>query len=135
MGVVSAEHVRLGVEWGVAQVDHGKRAPLTRMRAGDEFVYYSPREGIREGAVLKSLTALGEIADDEIYQAEQGEFRPFRRRVTFDPAARVTPIAGLPLELTSRPNWGYALRLGLVPLSEHDIGVIREAMLSGTAGR
>jgi hypothetical protein len=131
MGVVSAEHVRQGVEWGVAQVNHGARAPLARMSAGDWFVYYSPREGMKAGPVLRSFTAIGRLADDEVYQAEQGEFRPYRRRVAFEPHAVVTPIAGLPLELTARPNWGYALRLGLVPLSDHDLDVVRGAMLGG----
>ncbi len=39
LGVVSAEHVRHGVELGIAQVGHGKRSGLDRMAAGDTLVY------------------------------------------------------------------------------------------------
>lgn len=35
LGVVSAEHVRRAVDLGIAQIGHGKRAGLARMKAGD----------------------------------------------------------------------------------------------------
>lgn len=44
LGVVSAEHVRRAVDLGIAQIGHGKRAGLVRMKAGDVLVYYSPVE-------------------------------------------------------------------------------------------
>src|SRR4051812_18172527 len=42
VGVVSRTHVQRGVLGGFAQVCHGKRSPLDRMRDGDALVYYSP---------------------------------------------------------------------------------------------
>jgi hypothetical protein len=132
LGVVSAEHVRRGVGLGIAQIGHGKRGGLARMAAGDTLIYYSPRERINDGPPLKSFTAIGTVADDEIWQADEGAFRPFRRRVTYDLSAHPVEIDALKsqLDLTSTPNWGYALRRGLVQLSEDDVARIRLAMTS-----
>ena len=65
-----------------------------------------------------------------LWQADEGEFRPWRRRVEYDPAAVDVSLGALQaqLELTRGPNWGYPLRRGLVELSEHDFGCIARAM-------
>jgi hypothetical protein len=130
LGVVSADHVRHGVSLGIAQIGHGKHAGLARMHAGDGFVYYSPTEQLGDKAPLREFTAIGRMRDDEIWQADDGDFRPFRRRVDYEPDARPVPVAELKgdLELTRQSNWGYALRRGLVPLSDHDFAVILRAM-------
>src|SRR3954453_10567505 len=70
IGVVSREHVRLGVAGGFAQVGHGKGAPLKRMKPGDWLIYYSPRESHPDGAPVKAFTAIGEVTGSEIYQVE-----------------------------------------------------------------
>jgi EVE domain len=130
LGVVSAEHVRRGVSLGIAQIGHGKRAGLARMNPGDTLIYYSAREGFRDGPVLKQFTAIGTVADEEIWQADEGDFKPFRRRVTYDTSARpvgVDTLAGR-LDLSAQPNWGYQLRRGLLQLTDRDAQVIREAM-------
>lgn len=130
LGVVSRDHVRRGLERGIAQIGHGKKGGLQRMAAGDWLVYYSPRTGIREGAPIKSFTAIGELPDDEVWQADEGNFKPWRRRVDYRPGAPEVPIAELKdrLELTASPNWGYALRRGLLELSRHDFELIDRAM-------
>ncbi|MFE3254726.1 EVE domain-containing protein, partial [Nocardia sp. NPDC059229] len=81
LGVVSRDHVRRGVELGFAQANHGKRAAVERMKAGDGLVYYSPRTGMREGEPIKSFTAIGTVADGPAWQVEEqgGCFRPWRR--------------------------------------------------------
>ena len=116
LGVVSAAHVRRGVELGIAQINHGKRAPLARMHAGDTLIYYSP-------------TAIGSLPDDDIWQADEGSFKPFRRRIDYFPGIP-TPLDALRarLHLTQEANWGYQLRYGLIPLDTHDVQTIREAM-------
>jgi hypothetical protein len=43
IGVVSREHVQNGVKGGFIQLNHGKKAPLQRLHAGDRLVMYSPR--------------------------------------------------------------------------------------------
>jgi hypothetical protein len=129
LGVASAEHVRRGVNLGIAQIGHGKRAGLARMKAGDTLVYYSPVERLGDGAPLRRFTALGTVADDEIWQADEGDFKPFRRRVRYEDATPVDveSVKSL-LRLTASPNWGYQLRRGLVPLEEADVQILRSRM-------
>jgi EVE domain len=129
LGVASAEHVRRGLALGIAQIGHGKRTGLARMHAGDTLVYYSPVERLGDRIPLQQFTALGEITDDEIWQAEEGDFRPFRRRVHYAETAPID-LASVrdQLHLTAKANWGYQLRRGLVPLDTHDVDVLRSAM-------
>ena len=136
LGVVSAEHVRHGVARGIAQVNHGKRAGLARMRPGDVLVYYSAQERLGERPALRSFTAYGVVADGEIWQADERDFKPFRRRVEYADA-RVVPLEEVraDLDLTRDPNWGYLLRRGLLALSAHDAEVLRAAMLKEYAAR
>lgn len=131
-GVVSAEHVRRGVSLGIAQIGHGKRGGLARMHAGDWLVYYSPRVRLGGDESSRAFTGVGVITDEEIWQADEGDFHPFRRRVDYDLDATETPIATLmgELDLTAVPNWGYQLRRGLLPLSSRDFTTIHRAMKS-----
>lgn len=129
LGVISAEHVRRAVDMGIAQIGHGKRAGLLRMHAGDTLIYYSPAERMGDKNPLQQFTAFGTVTDDEIWQADEGDFKPFRRRVDYLEAVS----AGLAevrsrLHLTAELNWGYKLRRGLLALDAHDVDVLREAM-------
>lgn len=130
LGVVSADHVRHAVSLGIAQIGHGKRSGLDRMRPGDTLIYYSPRERMDDTAALKEFTAFGTVAEGEVYRADEGTFQPFRRRVEYLAELHPVPAADLVgrLDLTSGPNWGYQLRRGLIPLSDNDVAVIRAAM-------
>ena len=129
LGVVSADHVSRGIELGIVQLGHGKRTSVGRLSAGDWLVFYSPRTSLLNGTPLKAFTGIGEVADDEIYQVDDGDFRPFRRRIRYLPSTAPVPVAGLDLDLTSTPNWGYQLRLGLVRLSERDLATARSALV------
>lgn len=133
LGVVSREHVHRGVGLGIAQIGHGKRGGLARMKAGDWLIYYSPRASLGSKEPLQAFTAIGQVADEEVWQADEGDFKPWRRRVNYDPDAAETPLEPLrdTLELTSGPNWGYRLRRGLIELEEDDFRAIRAAMSSG----
>ncbi|MEV4707899.1 EVE domain-containing protein [Actinoplanes sp. NPDC049316] len=131
LGVVCRDHVRRGVAQGIAQLGHGKRTGLARLAAGDWLIYYSPRTSLRGGEPLQAFTALGVVADDEIWQADEGDFRPWRRRVGYLPDVTETPIRTLELELTAQPGWGVRLRRGLLRLSEGDFARIHAAMRAG----
>jgi hypothetical protein len=128
LGVVCRDHVRRGVQLGIAQLGHGRRDGLARLAAGDRLAYYSPRTSLHGGEPLQAFTALGVIAHDEIWQAHEGDFHPWRRRVDYLPDVTETPIRSLGLDLTARPGWGVQLRRGLVPLTEHDVRRIQAAM-------
>jgi len=131
IAVASAQHVRRGVAGGFMQVNHGKAAPLRRIRPGDQVAYYSPSDvyGIKDG--LQSFTALGLVREGEPYQGVMGEgLMAFRRDVAWF-KTQDAPISGLldRLELTAgRRNWGQAFRFGLVEISERDGALIAAAM-------
>jgi EVE domain len=135
LGVASRNHVMIGVEGGFAQVCHGKRGPLSRMTPGDGLAYYSPGVELGERNTLKSFTAIGWVLDGDIEQVRySADFQPWRRPVQYEHDVRDSNISHLKteLELTAQPNWGYALRRGLLELSEHDFKMIAQAMLKPT---
>ena len=66
--VVSKNHVMNGVRWGIAQANHGKAAPLKRMRVGDGIVYYSPKVEFESNEKLQAFTAIGEVTGESVYQ-------------------------------------------------------------------
>ena len=113
------------------QVNHGKKAPLQRIRAGDGATYYSPAETIRGKDKLQSFTTIGRVRDEDLYQGEMGgDFTPWRRNVDYV-EANETPIAPLleVLDFTrGNRNWGNQMLFGLFEISEHDFRAIAEAM-------
>lgn len=133
IAVASADHVRRGIAGGFMQVNHGKAAPLKRIKPGDNIVYYSPAEVYRAGDRHQAFTGMGIVKEGEAYQGYMGQgFAPFRRDVEWR-ETRETPIRPLlqMLELTAgKPNWGAPLRFGLVEISDADFQVIRQAMTS-----
>ncbi|AMM21497.1 EVE domain-containing protein [Frondihabitans sp. PAMC 28766] len=134
LGVIAADHVRRALSLGIGQINHGSRAGLARMSVGDTLVYYSPTEQRGDKKPLREFTALGTIADDEIWQADEGEFTPYRRRVDWaDTRPALLAEVTDRLHLTAGPNWGYQLRLGLVPLDDHDVEILRAVMMRGTS--
>ena len=130
IAVASAEHARRG-KAGFMQVNHGKKAPLQRIRAGDGVTYYSPALTIGGRDKLQSFVSIGRVRDEELYQGIMGgDFTPWRRNVDYADAAEA-PIAPLldRLEFTrGNKNWGYQMRFGLFEISEHDFRMIAEAM-------
>ncbi|MFD1986107.1 EVE domain-containing protein [Mesorhizobium newzealandense] len=131
IAVASAEHVRRGRHGGFMQVNHGKAAPLRRIKPGDGIVYYSPTTIFGEKDGLQAFTAIGAVRQGEPYQGEMGGgFTPFRRDVAWAMAEEtaIKPLLDR-LEFTAgKSNWGYQLRLGLFELSAHDFSLIAEAM-------
>jgi len=131
IAVASAEHVRRGRQDGFMQVNHGKAAPLRRIKPSDGIVYYSPTTILGQKDGLQAFTAIGTVRDGEPYQGVMGGgFTPYRRDVAWA-TSREVPIKPLldRLDFTAgKSNWGYQLRFGLFALSEHDFSLIAEAM-------
>lgn len=131
LAVASAEHVRKGKALGFMQVNHGKAAPLRRVKPGDGIIYYSPTTRYGEKDGLQTFTAIGTVRAGEPYQGDMGNgFQPFRRDVDWEDCGEA-PIAPLlaALDLTAgKANWGYQLRFGLIEISERDFIAIRRAM-------
>ena len=135
IGVVSRSHVLRGVAGGFAQMNHGKQAPLKRMKAGDGLIYYSRRESYPDGAPLQSFTALGFIRTGEVYAYDMTAdgvpgFVPWRIEVDFLPAQSV-PIKPLIAQLEfikDKTHWGAAFRFGQVQIGKADFERIAQAM-------
>jgi hypothetical protein len=130
IGVVSKDHVDLGVAGGFTQVNHGKAGPLERMRAGDGFAFYSPRTQYPDGELLQAFTAIGRIRNGTVYQATMGDFHPFRLDVDFFPAqsAPVRPLIEQLSFIRSKTHWGAAFRFGVLRVPEPDFALIAAAM-------
>jgi hypothetical protein len=127
------------VTQGIVQTNHGAKFGVARMRPGDGFVFYSPKDVYPDGHSLREFTAIGIVAPGEVWQADistgsmrrQGDFRPWRRKVDWDESATAAPITPLldVLELTRGiRNWGLQLQKGHLPLSEHDFRIIAQQM-------
>lgn len=133
LGIVSKDHVLIGVQGKFAQVCHGKKGPLKRLQRNDWLVYYSPKQSLDSDNPIQEFTAIGKVSDDDVYEFEMNAtFKPFRRKVDYLANTRALRIADVKssLELTTTPNWGYQLRFGLLELSEHDFGIIHNKMKS-----
>jgi hypothetical protein len=131
IGVVSKEHVDIGVAGGFTQLNHGKPSALTRMRAGDGYVFYSPRTRYPDGEPLQAFTAIGRIRTGAVYQVTVDEdFRPFRIDVDYLPAhaAPVKPMIEALSFIRSKTHWGAAFRFGIVRAPEADFARIATAM-------
>jgi hypothetical protein len=131
IGVVSAEHVNRGVDLGIAQIGHGQRAGLARLKRGNTLIYYSPVARFGDTQKLQQFTAVGIVDGDDTWQAHEGDFHPFRRTAQYRPAHPVALSAIRDrLQFTAGSNWGYQLRRGLVLISHEDAIEIETAMTS-----
>lgn len=131
IGVVSRAHVAIGVRGGFVQLNHGKKAPLQKLRAGDGVVMYSPRESYPDGALLQAFTAIGTVATGEVYQVEmKPDFKPYRVEVRFARCreAPIRPLLGRLSFIKDRAHWGAAFRFGSLKIPAADFAVIANAM-------
>ena len=131
LGVVSYAHVKIGVDEGIAQLNHGKRAPLTRMHQGDWIVYYSPRTSYPSGERLQAFTAIGQVTSAAPYPGTlPSGFQPYRHDIRYLPCQSV-PIQDLLPELSFIPDkqhWGARLRFGQLAIPQSDFQLIANAM-------
>lgn len=131
MNTVSRDHVLEGVEGGFTQAGHGKPSRLKRLSAGDSLVFYSPKTSLRGGTPVQAFTAIGRVADDELYQVQMSpDFQPWRRNVKFSRSIEA-PVAPLIEELSfikNKRRWGYVFRLGLFEIPCTDFDLINTAM-------
>ncbi len=131
IGVVSLEHVTWGVKGNYIQLNHGKKAPLQRLHAGDGFIYYSPRTSYPDGDPLQMFTAIGIVKTGEVYQADMGGgFLPYRLDMKFLKAkhAPIKPLIDQLSFIKDKTHWGGAFRFGQIKVPAKDFAIIAEAM-------
>jgi len=131
IGVASREHVRIGVDQGIAHLNHGKREALNRMHQNDWLIYYSPRTSYPSGSVLQAFTAIGQITSERPYQVSlSDDFHPFRHTVQYL-NCREAPIKEILDELAFLPDkqhWGSRFRFGHLGVTAVDFQIIARAM-------
>ncbi len=130
IGVASRDHVRRGVAGEFAQLGHGKRTGLARLKPGDWIAYYSPRTALQGGEPVQAFTAIGQVTG-EIYQVSLEGFCPFRRDVRYQPEALEASIKPLIPKLSfiqDTKHWGYPFQRGQLEVSEADFRVIASVM-------
>lgn len=129
--VVSRDHLELGKKLGIVQANHGKAAPMRRMKPGDLIVFYSPKIHFQGKEPLKKLTAIARVKKGDAYQADMsGGFTPFRRDVEFL-ACEETDIQPLIDALTfirNKKSWGFVFRFGFFEIPKGDFEIITKAM-------
>jgi len=130
--VASKDHIAHGIEGGFMQANHGKEGPLTRMSADDGLIVYSPKQTYAGKEVLQAFTAIGQVADDQIYQHKMTEdFIPYRRNINYH-QCKETPIIPLIRGLnfiSNKASWGYQFRFGFFEIPEEDFKLIYSKMV------
>src|SRR5438876_9529775 len=131
IGVASKDHVDDAMAGGFTQLNHGKAAPLERMRAGDGYLFYSPRAAYPDGDPLQAFTAIGRVRSGALYQATlSADFHPFRVDVDYLPSrpAPIKPLIAQRSFIRSKTHWGAAFRFGMLRVPEADFALIAGAM-------
>ena len=131
IGVASKDHVMRGVKGGFAMLNHGKLAPLKKMKAGDYLIYYSPKLRLEDKEPLQSFVALGRIKAGEPYQVKMSDdFNPYRIDVDFlkTEDAEIRPLIDELEFIEDKTSWGYKFRFGHVEIGEGDFKKITKAM-------
>ena len=131
IGVASRDHVTIAVKGAFVQLNHGKKAPLGRLKAGDGVIMYSPRTAHPDGEPLQAFTAIGTVVTGDVYQVHvTPDFQPHRVDVQFVPSkeAHIKPLVEHLSFVTSKSRWGAAFRFGLVKVSARDFALIAERM-------
>lgn len=131
--VVSKDHLHRGLAGGFMQANHGKAAPLKKIKKGDWVIFYSPKMMMNGDEKLQAFTAIGQANDDEVYQEKMSEdFIPYRRNIKFYDCEE-TPIIPLINDLkfiSNKKSWGYPFRFGFFEIEEHDFKLLKEKLLS-----
>jgi len=131
IGVVSRSHIQIGVRGGFIQLNHGKKAALQRLEAGDRLAVYSPRTEHPDGEPLQAFTALGRVVSGTVYQVQMSPgFEPFRVDVSFLPCteAPIRPLIDRLSFIRDKKHWGAAFRFGYLEVPEADFRLIAAAM-------
>ena len=131
MAVASKEHVQRGESDGFAQVCHGKKGPLAKMREGDWLIYYSPTVTFGKKDPCQAFTVIGRIATGKPYPFEMSpDFIPWRINVNFEKAqeAEIKPLLEQLSFTKDKIRWGFPFRRGCFEIAEQDFTHIAKAM-------
>ncbi len=116
--VASRDHARRGLAEGFIMANHGKRAPLARMRRNDSILIYSPKTSHPDGDPLRAITIVGVVTGQEPEPSDLIA-NGFRRR------ASLREIEPLTLDRVRDHLPTSKLRFGCFALTPGDAAAIR----------
>jgi predicted RNA-binding protein len=129
--VASKDHVEKGKALGIVQANHGKAAPVKRMKPGDMIVFYSPKLHFQGKEPYKKFTAVSRVKEGEVYQGDMGAgFFPYRRDVEFLPCeeADIQPLIEKMTFIRNKKSWGFVFRFGFLEIPKEDFETISKEM-------
>jgi predicted RNA-binding protein len=129
--VASKDHMEIGKRLGIVQANHGKAAPMKRMRAGDMILFYSPKVYFESKEPLKKFTAIARVKEGEMHQGDMGQgFVAYRRDVKFLPCkeADILPLIPRMTFIRNKRSWGFVFRFGFFEIPEKDFKTISKEM-------
>ncbi len=130
--VASKDHVKSGIEQGIAQACHGKVAPLKRMQKDDFVIFYSGKKTLGKPESCQEFTAIGQVKDNQVYQFQMSEdFCPTRRNIEFlnSKDTSILPLINDLNFIQNKKSWGYPFRFGFFEIDKHDFNLISSKML------
>lgn len=131
IGVVSKEHALVGINGNFAQVCHGKKGPLSRMKKDDWLILYSPKEYFNVKGAYQKFVGIGRVISGVVYQFDMGNgFVPFRIDVAFKSCveAEIRPLINNLTFIKNKNNWGMAFRFGHLEIPRDDFNLIANKM-------
>jgi predicted RNA-binding protein len=113
-----------GLSWQTSTVEtHAQRRYL---------LVYSSKISMHGTEKCQCFTAIGKIADDEVYEFEMSpNFKPFRRKIDFYACNEIS-ILPLIAELDfikNKKSWGYPFRFVFFEIKEKDFNLLASQML------
>jgi hypothetical protein len=135
IAVVSKNHIMRGVKGGFMQANHGKPGSLKKLHANDWVIFYSPKVTYEGDEKLQAFTAIGQVADENLYQFKMTEdFIPYRRNMNYARCKEVpiVPLIGSLDFIRDKKAWGYRFRFGFLEIDEHDFNLISGKMLASS---
>ncbi|MGS2737689.1 EVE domain-containing protein [Sinomicrobium sp. M5D2P17] len=130
--VASKDHVKSGIEQGIAQACHGKVTQLKRMRKGDFVIYYSGKQTMGKSDKCQEFTAIGHVKNDNVYSFQMtADFCSFRRDIEFldHKDISILPLIDDLHFIRNKQSWGYSFRFGFFEINQHDFDLISSQML------
>lgn len=130
--VASKDHVKTGIEEGIAQACHGKSAPLKRMQKDDFVIYYSGKQTMGKPEKCQEFTAIGQVKNEDVYPFQMtADFCPFRRDISFfeHKDVSILPLINDLQFIQNKQSWGYPFRYGFFEINQHDFDLISTLML------
>ncbi len=131
--VASRDHLMRGVEGALSGKSWKKGLLWPVCRLVTACFFYSPKERYGFAQPLQQFTAIGQVKDDDIYQAEVSpDFKAYRRDVVFFPCKPVAirPLVARLTFIANKSAWGFVFRQGFFGIPEDDFTLLSKLMLN-----